>query len=143
MDFSTKSVANYIIAFIIVTLVGVYMVRLPHIISDQPDLVAEYYKANWKWNIPLDFVLVLIYFGLASLISDKLGIKKTMGRLLVLVAVTITISGSVNLWFNSRPETSSFFSRWFHRAGWAAVVYDVVLLSAMYLTYVSLTKLEI
>jgi hypothetical protein len=135
MELSQTSVLNFLIAFVIITIVGVYMINLPHIISNQPDLVAEYYKTNWKWNIPLDLVLVAIYFGVANYISTRLGLEKISSRLAVLIAVTIVISGSVKVWFTSRPETSSFFSRWFYRAGWAAVVYDVVLLSSMFLTY--------
>jgi len=143
MDWGTKEWSNFTIAFIIVTLVGVYMVRLPHIISDQPDLVADYYKKNWKWNIPMDYLLVLGYFAIAGYIWKKLGYKKTSQHLLVLVITTIIISGSFFLIFKIQPETDSFFSKWFHRAGWAAVLYDVVLLSSIFLVYVSLNKLEI
>lgn len=140
MDWTLPSIINYTIAFSIVTFLGVYMVRLPHIISDQPELVADYYKKNWIVNIPLDYFLVLAYFAIAGFIWKRLGIEKTSGRLLVLVAITVAVSGSFYLWFNSRPETSSFFSQWFHRAGFAAVIYDVVLLSAIYLIYVRLQK---
>ena len=142
MDWNSQSIINYTIAFSIVTFLGVYMVRLPHIISDQPELVADYYKKNWKWNIPLDYFLVLAYFALASYIWNRFNIQKISGRLLVLVAITTLVSGSFYLWFSSRPETASFFSQWFHRAGLSAVLYDIILLSAIYIIYVSLQTKE-
>ena len=140
MDMSKKSVVNFTVAFLIVTIIGVYFVRLPHIMSDQPELVADYYKKNWKWNIPLDYFLVLGYFWVAGYISKKIGWEKTSERLLVLIGTTTLISGSFYMWFVSRPETGSFFSQWFHRARWTAVLYDIVLLSSIYLIYISLQQ---
>ena len=79
-----------------------------------------------------DFDLVL---------AKKMGVKSQTAYLLVLLGTTALISGSFWAYFSSGPMTSSFFSQWFHRAGFKAVIYDLTLLTLMYLVYVGIMKL--
>ena len=40
---------------------------------------------------------------------------------------------------NSKP-TRSFFSRWFHRVGWKAVLYDIILVCSVYVMMMILSN---
>jgi hypothetical protein len=130
----------FLIAYILVTVIGIYLLNIPAAITGETTLVREYYIKNWKINIPLDLLLVFAYFAVAEFIWNATAITQTSKRLLVLVAVTIAISGAFCWWFTSQPQTGAFFSRWFYRVGWQAVLYDVILLGSIYIIYVSLSK---
>ena len=132
---------TFITAYIIVALLEIYIFNLPYILTGDSAIVKEYYYKNWKTNLPLDFFFIFIYFIIADMIWTSAGIRKTSVRLLVLVGTTIALTGGWCLWFNSRPLTGSFFSRWFRRVGWISVLYDVILLSSVYLVYVSLNNM--
>jgi hypothetical protein len=131
---------TFITAYIIIALLEIYIFNLPYILTGDSAIVKEYYYQNWKTNLPLDFFFIFIYFIIADMIWTSAGIRKTSERLLVLVGTTIVLTGGWCIWFNTRPATGSFFSRWFRRVGWITVLYDVILLSSVYLVYVSLTN---
>ena len=131
----TAELVSYSLTFIIITVIVVYGIGLPYLISGQEALVKEYYKDHWMFYLTLDFFLVALYLFLAESLANRLGYKKFYEKLLILWAVTIAISGGFWLFFSMRTMTSSFFSRWFHKAGVGAVVYDLVLLTLMYVLY--------
>jgi hypothetical protein len=133
-----QSSANFLLAFILITIIGVYILNVPSLLTGHREVVDLYYKKNWKWSIPLDFFLVVVYFAIAKFVWNVFNIEKTAERLLALVATTILLTGGWCIWFNSRPMTKSFFSIWFHKVGWRAVLYDVILLSSIYIIYVYL-----
>ncbi len=134
--------SSFLFAYLFVTIVEIYLLHFPIVITGESasSIVKEYYYKNWKTNLPLDFLLVVAYFVIAEWIWNTARIIQTSQRLLVLVAVTVVISGAWCVWYTSRPQTASFFSRWFHKVGWQAVLFDVVLLSSIYLVYVSLKR---
>lgn len=136
-----KELISYTISFVLVTLIGVYGLNMPGLISGQPDLVKQYYYDNWKFYLPFDYFLALVYLLSAYYLAKKIGIKSQAKYLLVILGTTVLISGSFWAYFSSTPLTSSFFSQWFHRAGFKAVIYDLLLLTLMYLVYVGLMKL--
>ena len=41
----------------------------------------------------------------------------------------------------SRKQTTNFFSKWFHTVGYSSILYDVILLVAIYIIYLYLNKL--
>lgn len=135
--------SSFLLAYLLVTAVEIYLLHFPTIITGQSaaPIVKEYYYKNWMTNLPLDFLLVVAYFAIAEWIWNTAGIVQTSKRLLVLTAVTVTISGAWCMWYTSRPQTAAFFSRWFHKVGWQAVLFDVVLLGSIYLVYVSLKRM--
>ena len=136
-----KELISYTIAFVLVTLLGVYGLNMPGLISGQPELVKEYYHLNWKFYLPMDYFLVMVYLLAAYYLAKKMGVKSQATYLLVLLGTTALISGSFWAYFSSGPMTSSFFSQWFHKAGFKAVIYDLTLLTLMYLVYVGIMKL--
>jgi len=136
MIYCNKLVA-YSISFIVITLVGIYGLNLPALISQQPELVNQYYYKNWKFYIPFDWVLVAIYLFLSLYIADKLiGATSThLENIGIILLTTLVISGSFWAYFVKQPISSSFFSQWFHKAGFKAVLYDMLLLILIYVVY--------
>jgi hypothetical protein len=132
---------NFLLAYILVTIIGIYILNLPTVITGETAIVREYYYKGWKTYLPIDLLLVFAYFLVAEAIWNAAGITRTSGRLVVLTLVTIALTGGWCWWFTSRPQTGTFFSRWFHLVGWQAVLFDVVLLGLIYLLYASLPKM--
>ncbi len=123
----------YLVSFVVTTAVLVYGLDLPSFISGAPALVREYYYANfWKSNIFCVF-LIAAYIWAGMVLAGVLGIaNSTAGQITGIAIGTLLISGAFALWFLSQPKGTSFFSRWFHKAGWSAVVYDVIIVTTMY-----------
>lgn len=129
-----KTIA-YSISFIVITLVGIYGLNLPGLISQQPDLVRLYYYENWQFYIPFDWVLVAIYLSLGLLAANKFGAVGHLQTVAAILLTTLVISGSFWAYFVNQPLSTSFFSQWFHKAGFRAVVYDMLLLALTYFGY--------
>jgi len=129
-----KTIA-YSISFIVITLVGIYGLNLPGLISQQPELVRQYYYENWKFYIPFDWVLVAIYLWLGLSAANTLGAKGAVQTVAAILLTTLLISGSFWAYFVNQPLSTSFFSQWFHKAGFRAVIYDMLLLTLIYLGY--------
>ena len=130
------AVLSYVLSFFVSTLVLVYLLQLPRWITQQPDLVREYYIQNAVQNLILDFFLVAFYLAIASFFIWLCGFshQHTLA-LLTVVLTTIILSGSFFLYFGLKPVNDTFFSRWFHNAGWNAVVYDVILVASIFVLY--------
>lgn len=132
-----KNTLTYISAFVITLLVLVYIVRLPYLLTGANDLVNEYYVQHGAVNIPLDFLLCSLYFLVAYVVFWSVGVRshEVAQRTVLIALVTIGISGFFLWYLTTKPPSSSFFSRWFHRVGWSGVLYDVLLLTVLYLVY--------
>lgn len=133
----SKNIFAYICAFIITLILLVYLLTLPYILTGADDLVNEYYVQHALTNIPLDFLLVTLYLLAAYALFWCVGVQthQVAFRTVLVALATILISGFFAVYLTWRPSTSSFFSRWFHRVGWSGVLYDVVLLTTLYLVY--------
>jgi hypothetical protein len=133
-----QEIVSYTISFFLVTLIGVYGVNLPGIISGNQTLVNLYYYDNMKFFIPFDYFLILIYFLAAYYVNKMIDVRSRTNYLLVIICTTILISGGFMLYFLSKPLSSSFFSQWFHAVSYKAVIYDIILLSLIYIVYVKI-----
>ena len=127
-----NTLISYILSFIISTICIVYLFNFPLIVSNQPELVNEYYYKNAYYMIPFDFVIVSFYFLLAYFISTQLNLTNNSDKIIALIFSVIVISGTFYLIFINIPMTDSFFSRWFHKAGYSAILYDIIFLTFMY-----------
>ena len=127
----------YVGAFALTTLTLAYVLRVPHLLTGASDLADNYYVHNGYINVPLDFLLVTLYFLVAYGVCWCLRIqtKQVALRTVCIALVTVAISGFFVWYLTRRPPSSSFFSQWFHRVGWTGVVYDVFLLVVLYLVY--------
>lgn len=123
----------YLISFVLTTAVVVYGLNLPAYLSGAPKLVHEYYHTNfWKSNV-LDVFLIAAYIWVGMVLAGALGIAgSTAGQVTGIAVASAAISSAFAAWFLANPRSSSFFSRWFHAAGWSAVVYDVIIVTTIY-----------
>jgi len=128
-----KLFISYIFSFCICTLVVIYALRLPNFITQNKELVAEYYDTNPFTYLCLDFVLIAIYLLIAALFIWLLHIESQALQLITVIIVTLIISGAFMFYFLYTPMSRNFFSRWFHAVSWKAVFYDVLLLSIVFI----------
>jgi len=137
-DVSTLAL-SYILAFGFTTVFIVYIINLPGLLTNQQNLVDEYYKVNFLKMIPFDMFLVLFYILAAQLIIYFMDIQEMLLKTFIVVLTTATISGMFYIGYIQAPlKTSSFFSRWFHSAGLSAVAYDMIYVPLVYIVTVLL-----
>ena len=123
----------YSVSFILVTGVLVYLLDLPGYLSGADKLVREYYYSNFWRSTVLDFFLIAAYISAGMFVASGMGwARSAAGQVAGIMLASVLISGAFMAFFLARPETKSFFSRWFHAAGVSAVLYDVILVSTVY-----------
>jgi hypothetical protein len=123
---------SYIIAFSLVNLFLVYLLNLPTIITGANNLVQEYYYTHGIYHYFFDLILIGIYIAISKFFINLLNIKNN--KVLVVALTTLIISSFFMIGFLSYPKNSTFFSRWFYKTKFKAVIYDIILVSSIYLT---------
>ena len=113
----------------------VYLLQLPVLITNEKNIVNIYYIKNFTKTFFMDFFFIIIYFLIACQIASYFNITSIPYKLLVIVLTTIFLTGSFLFLFTSFKKNNSLFSQWFHNATYKTVIYDVVLLSFIYLIY--------
>ena len=130
-DFQTCAF-SYLLALATVTSVLIYGLNLPTLVTGNVGLVKEYYYNHYMSSFLLDVVLIAVYLGIAYMVSDFLKISSFVGEWMMVLLGTFFISGGFYLYFLSRPQTNMFFSRWFHSVKFMAVIYDMILVSSVF-----------
>ena len=134
---------SYIFSFTFVTVTIVYILKIPYLLTNNKQLVNEYYGKNFSKSALLDILLFAIYMGISQLSINYFNINTTLYKLIAVAITTIIISGSFLIYFLSKPVDKSFFSRWFHGVGYKALVYDIILLTFSYFMYDYLQTISI
>lgn len=131
---------SYLLALLFVTIIVIYILDIPTLISGASDLVHEYYYRNAFASFVLDTFLMAIYILIAMMISKFSNIRKNdyTKRLMVTVLSTFIISTIFMLYFQSNGTSDSFFHKWFKKAGFKAVIYDIILVSCVYMTMIGI-----
>lgn len=132
---------TYLLSFSIVTFVYVYVLNLPGHITQSYDLVYEYYYTNAIYSFLLDIWLVAFYMYVSNRLYSWFMLPKTDNalQLIVLICTTIVISGVCMIYFNTFGNPKLFFTRWFKRVGYKAILYDIYLVSSIYLLFRMIT----
>ena len=125
----------YLLSFITVTVLLIYIMKLPYLVTANKELVNEYYGENYSQYLIFDFFSVGIYLALSLFAIDLLDVDHIVGQLILVCVVTVIISGSFYLYFINSAKSSSFFSRWFHGVKMNAILYDVLLLASTFAGY--------
>lgn len=128
-------IISYIIAFIIGLGLLTYIFNLPGWITGNQMLVDEYYKINWKTNIPIDFLLVTAYLLVGYIFIKLFKVESNCYKLFIIYTTTYFISGLFLIYFKNNPISDNFFSKWFNSVGWSAVFYDVILIVFIYIIF--------
>ena len=133
--YNLSQLISFIYAYAFSNVFLVYFLKLPLLISNQKEIVKEYYAQNFNSTFFLDFFLILIYLLVACFFTNLFNIKTIPMKFIVVVLSTILLTGSFMLYFTSREITNKFWSRWFHLSGYRSVLYDSILVSFVYLIY--------
>ena len=123
-----KILLSYIISFTLGIGLITYIFNFPGWITGNQSMVDEYYKINWKKNIPIYFLLVSIYIVIGLIFIKLLKVESICYKLFIIYTITYLISGSFYLYFKNNPISDNFFSKWFNSVGWSGVFYDVILI---------------
>jgi len=130
---NTSFLLKYTMSFFTTLFIITFVLKVPYYITNQHALIREYYGKYFLTNIPLDFALVLIYLQIAYFVINQLRIKEKLHKLGIIILTTIFLTGGFCFYYRSFPMNSTFFSRWFHKAGYSSVLYDIVLLVFVFL----------
>jgi len=136
-----KNLLMYIISFCVGVFTITYLLKVPHLITGNSDIVNEYYLSNFTKNLPLDFLFVLLYFLFGYIFIRFFNIEKNSTKILIIALCTVILTGGFCYYFTSRKQTTNFFSKWFHTVGYSSILYDVLLLVSIYIIYLYLDKL--
>ena len=127
-----REISAYFISYCIVTLIIVYVFKIPQIITGENKLVNEYYYTNSISSFFLDLVLIYLYIKMASYIAKVFKIKKTYKKMFVVSFITFIISSSFMFLF-LKQNNNLFFTRWFKSAGFYAVLYDIIIVTSLFI----------
>ena len=137
-----KSIQSYLFAFFAGMFILTYLLNIPGIITEKPEIVNEYYRKNYLTNIPLDCFFVLCYLLVAEYLSHLLKLKSNASKIAMVALTTAVLTTGFCYFLNKSPmDKANFFSRWFHTVGYTSVVYDVLLLVFMYVVYLYMEKI--
>ena len=128
---------RYIISFFLSTLLFIYMLKLPNVITNQRELINQYYYGkNTMKMLLLDFVLIALYFSISIKIYNFFEVKTLWIKVLIVSITTFLLSHFFYRIFLSRPlNNKSFFSQWFYKSGIRAVIYDVIFLTILFIIF--------
>ena len=135
-----KELLLLVISFCVGIFLLTYVINLPGIVTGKQEIVNEYYRKNFITNVPMDLFFILCYFLVAYLVMLFFKIKKNWAKLITVGIVTAFLTSIFCYYFINKPQTTSFFSRWFNTVGYSSVVYDVILLVFIYGIYLYLKK---
>lgn len=124
----------YTISFAICFVVLIYIGRMPQLITGNPNkIVDEYYLSDAPKALLSDFVFVAIYLGIAMFLARVFKVNQLATQTFIVAATTCLLTAFFCILFQNRPlDNSSFFSRWFHSVGFKSVLYDVVIVCAIF-----------
>lgn len=126
---------SYILSLSTITAVFIYILNLPEFITNAPKLINEYYYKNAISAFIFDIFLIAFYISCSMFISKFLKVKPkdNTKQILILAFTTLLISGSFMIYFLSGGSPNTFFSRWFKKASYRALIYDLILVCSVYI----------
>lgn len=122
----------YMAATAIAYMILVPILQVARHLSGAPQLVEEYYWTNGSKAALADIFLVGIYLAIGRYVA---GLIPSVPSVAAVALTAAAISTCFCVYFRSQPKTKRFFSRWFHKAGWGAVLYDAVYLGLVDVLY--------
>lgn len=134
------NVISFLFSFATIYATYIYILKIPHLITNKQSLVDEYYKKQPTKHLSIDFVLVTVYISIANYIYNALYYKKNITKqLIILSLVTLTLTTLFYVFFTQIQVDSSIYSRWFRQVGWIrSVVFDSIIVNTILVLYVTL-----
>jgi len=130
---SKKDILEYSVGFCVATLLLVYVFKIPERMTGATVLVKEYYYDNAVQSFFLDFAIIFAYLRIAEYVTRVLRAKDRASVAIIVAGTTMLLSSGFMAFFLRQPPNSSFFAKWFRKAGISAVFYDVVIVTTVFL----------
>lgn len=132
-----KHIFAYFTSLILVTVFIIYLLDLPGYLTKAHDLIKEYYYDNLVQSFILDIFLFAGYIAVGMFFINLFKINDNSYKLItvavssfILTTLFITIFN-----YNKYSNKNSFFSRWFTRVGMRAALYDMIIVSSVFVLY--------
>ena len=126
-------IKNILISSLIVTIVLIYIFKLPNLITNANKLIKEYYYDDFLKSLILDLILFQIYIAIGNYIIHYFKIKNLSNKIFVIAATSMIISTIFMILFLNFASKDLFFYRWFNRVKFLAVIYDIIIVSSVYI----------
>jgi len=132
---SKKDILSYTLSFCVATLLLVYIFKIPERMTGATVLVNEYYYDNAVQSFFLDFAIIYAYILIAQYVARILHVKDRdrASNTMVVAVTTMLLSSGFMAFFMRQPPKSSFFAKWFRKAGINAVFYDMVIVTSVFI----------
>ena len=132
-----NNIVKYLFAFFIGTFIIVYLLKIPNLLTGANTLIKEYYYDNFVQSTLLDIVLIFIYLLIGTYIIKIKFMKDCtlFKKLLIIFITSFIISFIFYIIIINKPKNEMFFSRWFHKVGIKAGIYDGIIVSTIYFIY--------
>ena len=131
------NILKYLYAFFIGTFIVVYLLKIPNLLTGANDLIEEYYYNNFAESTLLDIILIFIYLLIGTYIIKIKNMNdcSLFKKIIIIFSVSFIISFIFYIIFINKPKNEMFFSRWFHKVGIKACIYDGIIISTVYFIY--------
>ena len=127
-----KRAISYFLSLTIVTIVMIYVLNIPGYLTGADKLIDEYYYKNMISSFIFDIFICAIYISIAMIVTSYLKIKDNTYELLAVMTTCVFVSSCFMVLFKNGYKKGSFFSRWFEKVGFRAVIYDTILVSTIF-----------
>jgi hypothetical protein len=124
---------NIFISSIIITIIFIYIFKIPNLITNANKLIKEYYYDNFLNSLILDLILFQLYIYAGNYIIKLLKIKNIINKTLIIALTTVIISSIFMFLFLNFSNKELFFYRWFNKVGFLAVIYDMIIVTSVYM----------
>lgn len=124
---------NIFISSIIITIIFIYIFKVPNLITNANKLIKEYYYDKFLNSLILDLILFQLYIYAGNYIIKILKIKNIINKTLIIALTTVIISSIFMFLFLNFSNKELFFYRWFNEVGFLAVIYDMIIVTSVYM----------
>ena len=124
---------NIFISSIIITIIFIYIFKVPNLITNANKLIKEYYYDNFLNSLILDLILFQLYIYAGNYIIKLLKIKNIINKTLIIALTTVIISSIFMFLFLNFSNKELFFYRWFNKVWFLAVIYDMIIVTSVYM----------
>jgi len=109
------------------------MLKLPKLITNADRLIKEYYYDDFLKSLILDLILFQLYIYAGNYLIDYFKIKSLSNKIVVIGLTSMIISTIFMFLFLNFSSKDLFFYRWFNKVGFLAVIYDIIIVSCVYI----------
>jgi hypothetical protein len=129
-----KHIFAYFTSLILVTVFVIYLLDLPTFLTGANELIKEYYYDHLVESFILDIFLFAGYIAVGLFFINLFNIKENYQKLITVAISSFLLTTFFILLFKYNNQ-NSFFSRWFKRVGMLASLYDMLIVSSVFILY--------